>query len=49
MAEYRLPGLHSATAAVSAAGFVGTLAAFALAWALAAALAPRKSAAGRIV
>jgi cobalt/nickel transport system permease protein len=41
MAEYRLPGLGSATAATSAAGFVGTLVAFALAYVLAAALAPR--------
>lgn len=44
MAEYHLPGLGSATAATSAAGFVGTLVAFALACALAAALAPRASA-----
>lgn len=41
MAEYRLPGLGSATAATAAAGFIGTLIAFALAYALAAALAPK--------
>lgn len=44
LAEYRLPGLGSATAATSAAGFVGTLVAFALACALAAALAPKAAA-----
>ena len=43
LAEYRLPGLRSATAATAAAGFIGTLVAFGLAWALAAALAPREN------
>jgi len=46
MAEYQLPGLGSATAATSAAGFVGTLIAFALAYVLAAALAPKAPAEG---
>ncbi len=44
LADYRLPGLGSATAATSAAGFVGTLVAFALAYALAAALTPKAAA-----
>jgi cobalt/nickel transport system permease protein len=47
LAEYRLPGLHSAAAATCAAGFVGTLAAFGLAWALARALVPQENAPGR--
>ena len=46
MADYRFPGLGSATAATSAAGFVGTLVAFAFAWVLAAFLA-RESAPDR--
>ena len=46
LAEYRLPGVVSATAATSAAGFVGTLLAFALAYALAAVLAPKSPANG---
>lgn len=41
MADYRLGGLHSATAATSAAGFVGTLIVFALAYALASVVAPK--------
>jgi cobalt/nickel transport system permease protein len=43
MPDYRLPGLGSATAATCAAGFLGTLVAFALAYVLAAALAPRSA------
>jgi cobalt/nickel transport system permease protein len=45
LAGYQVPGLGSATAATSVAGFVGTLIAFALASALAAALAPKGPAA----
>jgi len=45
LADYRVPGLGSAAAATSAAGFVGTLAAFALAHLLAALLLPRPGAA----
>jgi cobalt/nickel transport system permease protein len=41
LAEYRLPGLGSASAATSAAGLVGTVVAFSLAYVLAAALAPK--------
>ena len=43
MAEYRLPGLGSSTAATSAAGLVGTVVAFTLAYGLAAALAPKST------
>lgn len=46
MSEYRLPGLGSSTAATSAAGLVGTVVAFTLAYALAAALSPRAKANG---
>jgi cobalt/nickel transport system permease protein len=46
MPEYRLPGLGSAAAATSGAGFVGTLVAFTLAYALSAALAPKEDAGG---
>ncbi len=41
MADYRLPGLGSATAAMAVAGLVGTLIAFVLAVVLASALAPK--------
>jgi cobalt/nickel transport system permease protein len=41
MADYRVPGLGSATAATWAAGFVGVLVVFALACGLAIALAPK--------
>ncbi len=41
MVEYRLPGLGSSTAATSAAGLVGTVVAFALAYGLAVAVTPR--------
>jgi cobalt/nickel transport system permease protein len=48
LAGYRLPGVRSATAATSAAGFVGTLVAFGLAWALARALAPKSTRANAV-
>jgi len=41
LADYRLPGLGSAGAATAAAGVLGTLVAFTLAYALAVALAPK--------
>jgi len=41
LADYRLPGLGSATVATCAAGFVGTVIVFLLAYGLAAALTPR--------
>jgi cobalt/nickel transport system permease protein len=44
MPDYRLPGSWPALATTSVAGFIGTLVAFGVAYALAAALAPRTSA-----
>jgi cobalt/nickel transport system permease protein len=44
MAEYRVPGLGSAVAATSAAGFVGALVVFGLACGLASLLTPRSGA-----